>query len=69
MDTIPADSILRLMQVLVITGLKKSTIYSYLNPKSPYFDESFPRQRKLGKRSVGWVASEIFQWVASRASA
>ena len=69
MRTNPTDSMLRLAQVLLITGLKKSTIYNLLNPRSPYFDQAFPRQRKIGKRAVGWLASEVFQWVASRVEA
>lgn len=69
MNTITTVSILRLTQVLAITGFKKSTIYNFLNPKSPYFDSHFPRPRKIGKRSVGWVSSEIFEWVATRATA
>ena len=69
MYDIPADSILRLMQVKAITGLKKSTIYNYGNPKSRFYQPTFPKRRNIGVRAVGWVASEIFQWVATRASA
>lgn len=69
MNTIPATSILRLPQVVAITGFKKSTIYNFLNAKSAYHDPAFPRPRKLGKRAVGWLASDIFEWVASRDTA
>ena len=26
----------------------------------------FPRRRKLGGRSVGWLVSEVAEWIASR---
>ncbi|MDI6854840.1 MAG: AlpA family phage regulatory protein [Deltaproteobacteria bacterium] len=26
----------------------------------------FPRRRKLGGRSVGWLRKEILEWIASR---
>ena len=61
-------SILRLAQVRAITGLGKSTIYLKLAP-GKYHDEKFPRPVKLGARSVGWVADEVFAWVAACPSA
>jgi prophage regulatory protein len=69
MNDTPANSILRLTQVLAITGFKKSQIYNFLNARSPYHDPDFPRPRKIGKRAVGWIASDIFGWVATRATA
>jgi prophage regulatory protein len=54
------DSIkfLRLTQVKAITGLSRSTIYK---KKS---ENSFPRQCSLGgARAVGWVSSEVDDWV------
>lgn len=58
--TFAPDSILRLNSVINITGLSRSSIYSYIKVGN------FPRPRKLSARSVGWLASEIFEWVASR---
>jgi prophage regulatory protein len=26
----------------------------------------FPRRRKLGGRSVGWLRNEVLEWIASR---
>lgn len=51
--------ILRLKQVLVRTGVGRSTLYDWLNPESPRFCPNFPRQIKLGASAVGWVESEI----------
>lgn len=68
MNTIPALSILRIAQVRAITGLSKSAIYLKLAP-GKYQDEKFPRPVKLGARSVGWIAQDVFAWVAARPSA
>ena len=42
------------------TGLSRSSIYSYVDLGL------FPRQRRLGPRRVGWLASEVRTWIASR---
>ena len=59
MNTCTGDCILRLPEVLSIIGLSKSTMYAM--KKAGKFPESVP----LGKRAVGWKASEIFAWVAA----
>lgn len=53
--------ILRLKDVINITGLSHSTIYLEISKGE------FPKQVKLtGARSVGWHESAITQWVKSR---
>ena len=61
--------ILRLNSIVIKTGIARSTIYEWLNPKSPRYDSSFPKPRKLGKQSVGWLESEIDGWINERAQA
>lgn len=58
-------TILRLKQVTACTGLSRSAIYDKLNTKSPRHDPTFPVQVRLGF-AVGWHASEIEAWLASR---
>lgn len=62
----PTIRILRLKQVLELTGLSRSTVYDLLNPKSPRHDASFPRSIQLTQSSVGWIASEVNAWIESR---
>lgn len=57
---------LRLKAVITKTGVARSTIYDWLNPKSPRYDDSFPKQRRLGQQSVGWLESEIDEWLLQR---
>lgn len=55
------ERIMRLPDVLLITGLKRSSLYKLI--KQGYF----PRQIRLsGGRSVGWFYSEILIWILSR---
>ena len=50
--------ILRRCEVEVLTGLPKSTIYLKMQ------QGVFPRQIRLGRRSVGWYEDEVAAWVA-----
>lgn len=54
--------ILRLPEVSRLTGLPRSTIYLYIK------NNQFPKQIKLGARSVGWVSGEIERWLHARAT-
>lgn len=56
-------AILRLPQVCRVTGLCRSLIYEL------EASGSFPARVTLGKRSVGWVESEIQCWLSNRLSA
>lgn len=58
--------ILRMRAVTVKLGIARSTIYDWLNPKSNRYDATFPKQRRLGKQSVGWVETELDQWLLQR---
>jgi prophage regulatory protein len=49
--------ILRLKDVIEKTGLARSTIYKYMDL------DSFPKPIPLGGRSVGWVDSEVHEWI------
>jgi len=54
--------ILRLPEVMHVTGLSRSTIYVQMN------NGDFPRSIRLGARSVGWLSTDIEAWVNSRVS-
>ncbi len=51
---------LRLPEVLVRTGLSRSTIYVRLD------QGRFPRPVSLGARAVGWIESEVDEWIRER---
>ena len=52
--------ILRLPDVMKMTGLSRSTIYASIS------QDVFPKQFHLGPRSVGWLKREIDEWVKQR---
>lgn len=62
-------AILRRKQVEQLTGLSRSTIYDKLANSSPRFDPSFPRAIQLGPNSVGWLESEVEDWIRQRVCA
>ena len=52
--------IIRLKEVIDSTGLARSTIYKYIA------EGTFPRSVPLGDRCVGWVGSEVQDWILAR---
>ena len=57
------QAILRLPAVKARTGLSRSSIYAYIA------DDRFPSPIPLGARAVGWLESEIAEWLQSRVDA
>ena len=55
------DRLLRLPEVVRMTGLSKNTIYRYMDAGI------FPHSVRLGPNAVGWRESEVQQWIAERA--
>ena len=55
-----ADSILRLPAVKTRVGLSRSAIYLAVSRAE------FPRPVQLGARAVGWLESEIEEWIRER---
>ena len=52
--------ILRLPKVKAITGLSRSTIYLRMS------EGKFPKRISLGSRAVGWLKSEVSDWMDQR---
>lgn len=57
------SNVLRRPQVIARTGLKRSAIYEQMAAGT------FPKCIKLGPRAVGWIESEIDDWIQSRIQA
>lgn len=55
-----AQVLLRRKQVEARTGLARSTIYQYVRAGT------FPKPVPLSSRAVGWIESEISDWIAER---
>lgn len=55
--------IIRLKNVMDSTGLARSTIYKYMALRT------FPKPISLGARCVGWIESEVHDWIMERIKA
>lgn len=58
--------IIRINELAKKLAIGKSTIYDWLNPKSPRYDETFPKPIKLGASSVGWLSNLVDEWLISK---
>ena len=58
-----STSIMRLPDVRRRVGLSRSTIYLRISRGE------FPAPVRIGDNSVGWIASEIDDWIAARIEA
>ena len=55
-----SNTIIRLPRTIQKTGLSRSTIYSLVSRGE------FPQQIKLSPRTMGFLESEIDEWIAGR---
>lgn len=57
-----AKRLIRLPDVMSITGLKRSTIYQKMK------GGDFPKSIPIGERSVAWVEGEVSKWIEKNIS-
>jgi prophage regulatory protein len=55
------SKILKLPDVMERCALSRSSIYAYVQ------NDKFSKPISLGERAVGWLESEISNWIAERA--
>ncbi|AZB97917.1 AlpA family transcriptional regulator [Acinetobacter baumannii] len=60
------NQIIRIKEVIAVTGISRSVIYEKLNPQSKCYDSTFPKPIKLSVNCVGWSALEVNQWIERR---
>lgn len=53
-------TIIRLPHVIKMIGVSRAHIYELISRGE------FPRPISIGRRAVGWVATDIEEWIASR---
>lgn len=62
-NTIDQITIIRLPKLIKLIGLSRAAIYQRLQPSSPYYDDTFPKRVRLGRKSVGWRLSDVLEYV------
>ena len=55
-----SERVMRCREVVACTGLSRVTIWRLERAGK------FPRRCQLSANAVGWLSSEIFQWLATR---
>ena len=55
------QKILKLPDVMKETALSRSSIYAFIRTNS------FPKPIRLGARAVGWLETEISEWISQKA--
>ncbi|MFM2589433.1 helix-turn-helix transcriptional regulator [Vibrio sp. TBV020] len=61
MSTSEDPQIIRAKEVMSMTGLSKSALYSIAKD-----DETFPKRVQLGSRAIGWVKQEVVTWLNNK---
>lgn len=57
------NKVLKLPQVISSTSLSKSTIYQLMG------EDAFPKSFPLGSRGIGWLESDVQNWISDRVKA
>ena len=60
-DVAAPERLLSRAEVMARTGLSRQTIYNWLA-----IPGRFPQPRKLGTTRLGWLESEVRDWISSR---
>lgn len=61
---------LRLPDVMAITGLSRAAIYAKCNPKDKArFDPDFPQRVQLSTNTVAWPSDRLQVWLDKRIAA
>jgi len=55
-----ADRVLRTPEVLEIVGVSSTTLWRWVSAGT------FPASRQIGPNVVGWLESEVEEWIAER---
>jgi len=66
MNTTAIRPIIRAKDFYKVTGIPDSTRAVWENPKSKYYDPTFPKKVRLGPRTVGYFLDEVLAWLESR---
>ena len=62
-QTFQMNQFISIKQVILFTGVARSTIYEMMDENSPYYDPTFPKKVKITQNRIGWSAYEINQWI------
>lgn len=59
-------TIIRMSQMVKKIKASRSTLNDWQNEKSPRYKPDFPKKIKLGSSMVGWLESDVDEWLLTR---
>ena len=65
-QTFQMNQLINIKQVVLFTGVGRSTVYEMMDENSPYYDPTFPKKVKITQNRIGWSAWEINQWIETK---
>lgn len=65
-QTFQMNQLINIKQVVLFTGVGRSTVYEMMDEDSPYYDPTFPKKVQITKNRIGWSAYEIHQWIENK---
>lgn len=61
---------IRISHLLLLVPVSRATIYDWMNPSSPRYDQTFPRPVRLAVSArggaVGWREVDVLNWIKAR---
>lgn len=60
--------VVRMKRLSELLSVSRSTLYDWLNPRSPRHDPAFPRPMRLSAKggAVGWLVEDVMRWLDTR---
>lgn len=63
---VPLKPHIRFDELMVFTGMKKSTLWAIQDPSASQYDPSFPPSYQLTARTKVWKTVEVLAWIESK---
>jgi len=54
---------LRATELCKYLSISRATLYNWINPESKYFKPNFPKKIHLSARTVGWLESDVVNFL------
>ena len=58
-QTFQMNQLINIKQVVLFTGVGRSTVDEMMDENSPYYDPTFPKKVKITQNRIGWSAYEF----------
>lgn len=63
---LPLRPHIRFIELMALTGMKKSTLWAIQDPSASQYDPSFPSCYRLTSRTKIWKTVDVLAWIQSK---